>query len=168
MAEINYEKLEAFLKGEVSLGDLETRWFNRYDKTAIAYALVVAHLDKLSCRIGDEFVLEEALSRTLRKYCPYVLTCGNIDASRALGFHEGRGRGFSTVLRLPDQFIELVNQYKDAPEGGIAKFTALKLAQERGGTGQDGITPDSVARDVVARLRCAYGGEVLNIIRRTL
>lgn len=167
MAAIDYNKLKAFLRGEVSLEDLETRRFNRYDITVIAYALAIAHLDELTYRENGQLCLKEALNRALNKHSPLFIYNSHTDASRELGLHVFE-RGMPTRLTLPAELVQLVEQHKDLPEGGIAKFTALKKAQTPSKPDDDGITPEAVAADVVARLRKVYCSEVLDIIRETL
>ena len=169
VVEINYDKLERFLRGEVSPEDLSTRQFNRYDITVIAYALAVAHLKEVTYEREGMIILKQSFSDTLNKYCPYYIYSSHVTASKELQLHKSHGRGHETMeLTPPAKLVELVEKYKDLPHGGIATFTARKLEENKDHGDIDGITPDDIAVDVIARLRRTYGIEVIEVIREKL
>lgn len=165
--EIDYAKAEAFLKGEVSLEDLDTRRFNRYDIVVIAHMLIIPHLNEVTYLSGEMRILEKSLYRTLNAYSPMFITNSHTTASRELGLHISLGRGRPTRLTLPVRLIELVQRYVDKAEGGLVKFAELKRAETRSDP-EDGITPAAAAAEAIERLHSTYSPAVIELIRRDL
>lgn len=165
--EIDYDRLEQFLKGNVSQEDLATRRFNRFDIIAMAHAMVVARLDELAMEADGMCYAKQSLERTFNKVFPLHIHSAHIDASRQLGLHWSTKR-HTTRLTYPDKFIRLVERYKDDPHGGIAVFAAAKHELTKGNSDIDGISAEEIATDVATRLRGCYSREVLNIIRDIL